>query len=49
MVFPHPEPAGPMPQRGWVLALNQHLPDDVAIRGARAVPEGFNPRFAAAG
>ena len=36
-----------IPPRGWVLAMNSHLPDDVAVREARAVPEGFHPRFAA--
>ena len=35
-----------IPPRGWVLALNRHLPDDVAVRSARAVPPGFAPRFA---
>lgn len=35
-----------MPARGWVLALNQHLPDDVAVRAARAVPVAYSPRFA---
>lgn len=35
-----------IPPRGWVLALNQHLPDDVAVRSARHVPAGFAPRFA---
>ncbi len=38
-----------IPARGWVLALNQHLPDDVCVRSARTVPVGFNPRFAATG
>ena len=38
-----------IPARGWVLALNQHLPDDVCVRSARIVPVGFNPRFAARG
>jgi tRNA pseudouridine38-40 synthase len=38
-----------IPARGWVLALNQHLPDDVCVRSARAVPAGFNPRFSARG
>lgn len=33
--------------RGWVLGLNQHLPDDVAVRSARAVPIGYAPRFSA--
>ena len=36
----------PMPPRGWVLALNRHLPEDVAVREARQVPVGFAPRFA---
>jgi tRNA pseudouridine38-40 synthase len=35
-----------MPPRGWVLTLNQHLPDDVAVRSARLVGDGFSPRFA---
>jgi tRNA pseudouridine38-40 synthase len=35
--------------RGWVLGLNQHLPDDVAVRAARPVAAGFTPRFAARG
>jgi tRNA pseudouridine38-40 synthase len=32
--------------RGWVLALNQRLPDSVSVRSAHAVPWGFDPRFA---
>jgi tRNA pseudouridine38-40 synthase len=35
--------------RGWVLGLNSQLPDDVAVRAARAVPPDFNPRFSARG
>jgi tRNA pseudouridine38-40 synthase len=35
--------------RGWVLGLNAALPDDVAVRAARQVPEGFEPRAAARG
>jgi tRNA pseudouridine38-40 synthase len=38
-----------IPPRGWVLGLNQHLPDDVAVRVAHTVPAGFSPRFAARG
>jgi tRNA pseudouridine38-40 synthase len=38
-----------IPPRGWVLGLNQHLPDDIAVRAARPVPPGFAPRFAARG
>lgn len=33
--------------RGWVLALNSKLDDDVAVRRAREVRTGFDPRFAA--
>jgi tRNA pseudouridine38-40 synthase len=35
-----------IPTRGWVLGLNQHLPEDLAVRSARHVPPGYNPRFA---
>lgn len=35
-----------MPARGWVLTLNQHLPDEVAVRSARPVSVDFRPRFA---
>jgi tRNA pseudouridine38-40 synthase len=38
-----------IPARGWALGLNQHLPDDVAVRAARSVPAGFAPRFASRG
>jgi tRNA pseudouridine38-40 synthase len=38
-----------IPPRGWVLGLNQHLPDDVAVRFAYAVAPGMAPRFAAKG
>jgi tRNA pseudouridine38-40 synthase len=34
-----------LPPRGWVLKLNQNLPDDVTVRAARSVPVGYNPRF----
>ncbi len=36
-----------IPARGWVLGLNQHLPEDVAVRSACAVPVGYVPRMAA--
>jgi tRNA pseudouridine38-40 synthase len=36
-----------IPPRGWVLALNSHLPDDACVRAARVVPVGYNPRFSA--
>jgi tRNA pseudouridine38-40 synthase len=38
-----------VPARAWVLGVNQHLPDDVAVRAARAVPAGFSPRLMARG
>jgi tRNA pseudouridine38-40 synthase len=38
-----------IPARGWVLGLNQHLPEDVAVRAAYPVPPGYAPRFAARG
>jgi tRNA pseudouridine38-40 synthase len=37
----------PLPQ--LVMALNTHLPDDVAVQSARLAPEGFHARFHAAG
>ncbi len=40
------DPVLVMPPRGWVLTLNQHLPEDVAVRAAQIVPVGFAPRFA---
>ena len=38
-----------IPARGWVLGLNQHLPEDLSVRVARAVPSDFQPRFASRG
>jgi tRNA pseudouridine38-40 synthase len=38
-----------IPAKGWTLGLNQHLPEDVAVRSARGVPPGFSPRFASRG
>lgn len=38
-----------IPPRGWVLALNQHLPDDVCVRSARSIHAEYNPRFASRG
>lgn len=31
--------------RGWLLALNQRLPEDCAVRRAARVEAGFSPRF----
>jgi tRNA pseudouridine38-40 synthase len=33
-----------IPPRGWVLALNQHLPDDVCVRRAWRAPPDLRPR-----
>jgi tRNA pseudouridine38-40 synthase len=33
-----------IPARGWVLALNQHLPDDVCVRRAWRTPADLSPR-----
>jgi tRNA pseudouridine38-40 synthase len=35
--------------RGWVLGLNANLPDDVAVRAARQVSAGFEPRAVSRG
>jgi tRNA pseudouridine38-40 synthase len=32
-----------IPPRGWVLALNEHLPDDVCVRRAWRIPPGLHP------
>jgi tRNA pseudouridine38-40 synthase len=36
-----------IPARGWVLGLNRLLPDDLAVRTARAIQAGYAPRVAA--
>jgi len=38
------DPARAIDARGWVLGLDSQLPDDVAVRAARAVPFGYDPR-----
>ena len=35
--------------RGWLLALNQRLPEDCAVRRAARVEHGFSPRFRSLG
>jgi tRNA pseudouridine38-40 synthase len=39
----------PFPLERLVLALNGNLPDDIAVRTARPVADGFHARFAACG
>jgi tRNA pseudouridine38-40 synthase len=34
-----------IPPRGWLLGINAHLPDDVAVRRAFPIEAGFVPRF----
>lgn len=34
-----------IPASGWLLGLNAALPDDLAVRAAREVPDGYSPRF----
>jgi tRNA pseudouridine38-40 synthase len=36
-----------IPPKGWVLGLNQHLPDDIAVRSARAIAPEYAPRLSA--
>ncbi|GAC1576990.1 MAG: tRNA pseudouridine(38-40) synthase TruA [Polyangiales bacterium] len=43
------DPSRDIPLRGWVLGVNTHLPVDVAIRQAQAVPRGFEPRASGLG
>lgn len=38
-----------IPEHGWRLGLNSKLPRQIAVRDARFVPEGFDPRRAAGG
>ncbi len=38
-----------IPPRGWLHALNAHLPDDVVVRHAVACRAGFKPNFHARG
>lgn len=33
-----------VPPRGWLLAINRHLPDEIAVRHVVMVPCGFDPR-----
>jgi tRNA pseudouridine38-40 synthase len=38
-----------IPAKGWTLGLNQHLPEDLAVRASRSIPPSFSPRFASRG
>jgi len=38
-----------IPEKGWTLGLDQHLPDDIRIQRAWEVPAGYNPRYDAQG
>jgi tRNA pseudouridine38-40 synthase len=39
------DPTLSMPMRGWVLGTARHLPREIAVRRAAAVPARFSPRF----
>jgi tRNA pseudouridine38-40 synthase len=46
----HPVSFDPQKQispRGWTLALNERLPDEIAVTRARLAPRGFDPRRSA--
>jgi tRNA pseudouridine38-40 synthase len=43
------DPTLSMPMRGWVLATARHLPQEIAVRRAAVVAEGFTPRFQSLG
>lgn len=34
-----------IPERGWMLGLNHHLPDDVRVQSAALCAPGYHPRF----
>jgi tRNA pseudouridine38-40 synthase len=38
-----------IPERGWMLGLNHHLPDDVRIQSAASCSPGYQPRFDSVG
>ena len=45
----HIDPPVARPLDAWVRGVNAHLPDDVAVRWSRAVPESFHARYSATG
>lgn len=45
----HFDTASPRPARAWVLGVNSHLPEDVAVRWVAPVPSAFHARFSATG
>ena len=38
-----------IPMKGWLLGLTSNLPPEIAIREAREVPDGYDPRRASGG
>jgi tRNA pseudouridine38-40 synthase len=38
------DPSRAIPSKGWVLGVNAALPPDLAVRAARWVPRGYEPR-----
>lgn len=43
----HFDTSAPRPLHAWVRGVNTHLPESVAVRWAREVPEDFHARFCA--
>lgn len=43
----HVDVPNPRPEQAWTLGTNTHLPDDVAVRWARAVDDDFHARYSA--
>ncbi|HEX7663077.1 MAG TPA: tRNA pseudouridine(38-40) synthase TruA [Polyangiaceae bacterium] len=39
------DPSLPLQPRGWVLAINMHLPEDLCVRSARDIHFNYNPRY----
>lgn len=37
----------PRPDKAWILGANTQLPDDIAVRWVKSVPEDFHARFSA--
>ncbi|NVJ67994.1 MAG: tRNA pseudouridine(38-40) synthase TruA [Gammaproteobacteria bacterium] len=37
----------PRPDKAWIMGANTQLPDDIAVRWVKSVPEGFHARFSA--
>ena len=43
------DPERVIPESGWIMGLNRHLPDDAAVKRAEVRPRGYDPRRDATG